>query len=58
MSEGATTTQRLWSWLWALLAVAIGLNVAWALLAPLLPVLLLGGLAVVGYRWWRLRQEW
>lgn len=58
MSETGGGPQRLWSWVWALLAFAIVVNVVWALLRPLMPVVAIGMLVVAGLRWWRSRQAW
>lgn len=56
--QAQSASQRLWSWALGMLVVAIVAQVAWALLAPLVPVLVVAGLVWLALGVVRRRREW
>ena len=51
-----SVTSRLWSWALSALGLVIVANVVWALLQPLLPVLLAVGTLVLAISVWNKRR--
>lgn len=53
-----SVSSRVWSWMLSALGLVIVGNVVWALVQPLLPVLLVAGAVLLGVAVARRRQRW